>query len=64
MNHYILLPQYREAYKDYMRRVGDLLLLDANLTVDASTRRQRLEQFVNDAYGQEEHLSQVRIGTG
>jgi len=51
----------REAYKDYMRQVATLLLRDANITIDATETRTRIEQFVSDAYGQEEQLAMVGI---
>ncbi|ELT98895.1 hypothetical protein CAPTEDRAFT_223071 [Capitella teleta] len=47
----------QDAYKDYMRRVGDLLLRDANLTLDASEHAHRIEQFVEDAYFMESNIS-------
>ena len=54
-----MILQVREAYKDYMRQVATLLLRDANVTLDPTQTRSRIEQFVSDAYGQEEHIAQV-----
>ena len=51
--------QMQDAYRDYMRRVGALLLRDANMTLDASEERSRLEQFVDDAYTMEANISHV-----
>jgi hypothetical protein len=42
-----------------MRQVATLLLRDANITLDSSQARARIEQFVSDAYGQEEQLAMV-----
>jgi stalled ribosome rescue protein Dom34 len=51
--------QVREAYKDYMRQVATLLLRDANITIDSTETRRRIEQFVSDVYGQEEQIALV-----
>ena len=42
-----------------MRQVAILLLRDANIIVDSTETRRRIEQFVSDAYGQEEQLALV-----
>lgn len=44
-----------------MRRVASLMLRDANITLSDSDRAARIEQFVTDAYGHEEHMAQVRL---
>lgn len=49
----------QEAYKDMMREMGDLLLTDANITMDPTDREQRLEQFVQDAFGVEYKLASL-----
>ena len=43
-----------------MRTMAGLLLRDANVTLNSSEKDRRIEQFVNDAYGQEEKLAKVR----
>lgn len=42
-----------------MRQVAGLLLRDANVTLDPTQTRNRVEQFVSDAYGQEEQIALV-----
>ena len=39
-----------------------MLLRDANVTLDASQERERLEQFVDDAYMTEANISHVSQG--
>ena len=43
-----------------MRTLAGLVLRDANVTLNASDKNQRIEQFVTDAYGQEAKLAKVR----
>ncbi len=54
------LSQARQAYREYIRTVADLFLRDANLTMDDTTKRQTIDQFVEDAFGQETKLARVR----
>lgn len=53
----------QDAYKDYMRTMAGLLLRDANVTLNTSEKDRRIEQFVNDAYGQEEKLAKIMADT-
>ena len=43
-----------------MRTLGELVLRDANVTLNTSEKNLRIEQFVTDAYGQEAKLAKVR----
>jgi hypothetical protein len=44
-----------------MRTIAGYLLRDANITITPSESRQRVDQFVDDVYGQEDRLAKVRI---
>jgi hypothetical protein len=48
----------RDAYKAYMRTVAQLLVRDANMTLNDATK-QRIETFVKDVFEFEKGLANV-----
>ncbi|PVD33698.1 hypothetical protein C0Q70_04958 [Pomacea canaliculata] len=60
---YFLKPIYEEevaGYKQFLRTVGSLLLRDSNLNLTEAERTFRLDTFVQDAFGVENKLAQIK----
>ncbi|CAG2233724.1 ECE [Mytilus edulis] len=53
--------KYTQDLKKFMRTVGTLLVRDSNMTIENST--QKIETFVNDAYGMELKLANLTAYT-
>ena len=56
-----LLHQLQQAYKDYIKDTGRMLLRDGGANLTSEQEERALQQFVDDAYFQESHIAKVVV---
>ncbi|XP_046334382.1 endothelin-converting enzyme-like 1 [Haliotis rufescens] len=55
--------QIQNDYKKFIGRVANLMVRDSNIVLDATTQRDRVAEFVNDAFTMETNIARLAINS-